>query len=147
MSITVTVRSNAWTVFVHLKYGVAGSNRTRGMDVCVCLFCVCLVLCVGSGLATGWSPPKWSYRLCKWLRNWKSGQGPTKGCRTIDEWMNCGKGTLQDWGLWVGCRNANHYAVTYNGNHRRGRNSYELYVTYVTSDSTFPGHPVICFGI
>jgi hypothetical protein len=26
------------------------------MDVCVCLFRVCAVLCVGSGLATGWSP-------------------------------------------------------------------------------------------
>jgi hypothetical protein len=35
-------RSNAGTV---------GSNPTGGMDVCVRLFCVC----VGSGLATGWS--------------------------------------------------------------------------------------------
>jgi hypothetical protein len=33
-----------------------GSNPTEGMDVCVRLFCVCIVLCVGSGLATGWSP-------------------------------------------------------------------------------------------
>jgi hypothetical protein len=34
-----------------------GSNPTQGMDVCVCvcmrLFCVCVVLCVGSGLAEG----------------------------------------------------------------------------------------------
>jgi hypothetical protein len=30
-----------------------GPNPTRGMDVCVCLFGVCVVLCVGSGLATG----------------------------------------------------------------------------------------------
>jgi hypothetical protein len=29
-----------------------GSNPTRGMDVCVRLFCVCVVLCVGSGF--GW---------------------------------------------------------------------------------------------
>jgi hypothetical protein len=29
-------------------------------------------------------PSKDSYRLCKRLRNWKSGQGPTKGCRAID---------------------------------------------------------------
>jgi hypothetical protein len=28
-----------------------GSNPTRGMDVCVRLFCVCVVLCVGSGVA------------------------------------------------------------------------------------------------
>jgi hypothetical protein len=26
------------------------------MDVCVRLFSVCVVLCVGSGLAMGWSP-------------------------------------------------------------------------------------------
>jgi hypothetical protein len=26
------------------------------------------------------------YRLCKRSRNWKSGQGPTKGCRDIDVW-------------------------------------------------------------
>jgi hypothetical protein len=31
---------------------------------------------------------KESYRLCIELKNWKSGQGPTKGCRAIDEWMN-----------------------------------------------------------
>jgi hypothetical protein len=41
------VRSK-WTVF-------ARSNPTQVMDICVRLFCV-RVLCVGSGLATGWSP-------------------------------------------------------------------------------------------
>jgi hypothetical protein len=25
------------------------------MDVCRCLFCVCVVLCLGSGLAASWS--------------------------------------------------------------------------------------------
>jgi hypothetical protein len=30
--------------------GIVGSNPTRGMDVCVGLFCVCAVLCAGSGL-------------------------------------------------------------------------------------------------
>jgi hypothetical protein len=33
-----------------------GSNTTQGMDVlCVCmrLFCVCVVLCLGSGLCDG----------------------------------------------------------------------------------------------
>jgi hypothetical protein len=30
-----------------------GSNPTRGMDVCVRLFCIFVVLCIGSGLATG----------------------------------------------------------------------------------------------
>jgi hypothetical protein len=42
-----------------------GSNHTQGMDVCLRLCCVCVVLCVGSGLATGWSPVQESYRLCK----------------------------------------------------------------------------------
>jgi hypothetical protein len=45
-----------------------GSNPIWGMNVSVRLFCVCVVLCAGSGLATGWSPV----------------QGPTKGCRAID---------------------------------------------------------------
>jgi hypothetical protein len=49
-------RSNAWTVFVRFNTGVVASNPTRGMDVCVRLFGFCVVLCVGSGLATGWSP-------------------------------------------------------------------------------------------
>jgi hypothetical protein len=30
-------------------------------------------------------PSKESYRLCKILRNCKSGRGPTKGCRATDE--------------------------------------------------------------
>jgi hypothetical protein len=52
------------------------------MDVCVRLFCVCAVLFAGSGLETGWSPSKDSYRLCKRSRNWKIGQDP-KGCSAI----------------------------------------------------------------
>jgi hypothetical protein len=31
-------------------------NSTPVMDVCIHLFCLCAVLCVGRGLATGWSP-------------------------------------------------------------------------------------------
>jgi hypothetical protein len=54
--ITVAARSEAWTVFARSNTRVLGSNPTRGMDVCVRLFCVCVVLCVGRGLATGWSP-------------------------------------------------------------------------------------------
>jgi hypothetical protein len=49
-------RSKAWAVFARSNTGIMGSNPTRGMDVYVCLFCVFVVLCVGSGLATGWSP-------------------------------------------------------------------------------------------
>jgi hypothetical protein len=55
-SVTVAARSKAWTLFAHSNTGIVGSNLARGMDVCVHLFCVCVVLCVGSGLATVWSP-------------------------------------------------------------------------------------------
>jgi hypothetical protein len=33
--------------------GIVPSNPTRSMDVYARLFCVCIVLCVGCGLATG----------------------------------------------------------------------------------------------
>jgi hypothetical protein len=42
------------------------------------LFCVCVILCVGSGLATGWSPVQGILPTVYRLRNWKSDQGPTK---------------------------------------------------------------------
>jgi hypothetical protein len=48
--------SKAWTVFVGSNAGIVDSSPIQGMDVCMRLFCVCVVLCVGSGLATGWSP-------------------------------------------------------------------------------------------
>jgi hypothetical protein len=38
---------------LHSNSGIMGLNPTQGMDVCVCLFCVCVILCVGRGLATG----------------------------------------------------------------------------------------------
>jgi hypothetical protein len=41
-------------VFFHSNIGVVDSNPTWGMVVCVCLFCICVVM--GSGLATAWSP-------------------------------------------------------------------------------------------
>jgi hypothetical protein len=40
-------------VFARSNTGIVGSNPTQVMDVCVCLFCVCVVLYVGSGVATG----------------------------------------------------------------------------------------------
>jgi hypothetical protein len=50
--ITVTARSKALTVFARSNAGIVGSNPTRGMDVCVRLFFVCVFLCVVSGLTT-----------------------------------------------------------------------------------------------
>jgi hypothetical protein len=55
--ITVAARSRAWTVFSPpqtLRSCVRISLEAR-MSVCV-LFCVCVFLCAGSDLATGWSP-------------------------------------------------------------------------------------------
>jgi hypothetical protein len=83
--ITVAARSKAWIVFARSNAGIVGSNPAQGMDVCsVCLFCVCVVLCVGSGLVTGWSAVQGVIPTVLRLRNWKGGQGAAKGCRAVD---------------------------------------------------------------
>jgi hypothetical protein len=56
LPITVAARYKAWIAFARSNTGIVVSNPTQGMDICVRLFCVCFVLRVGSGLATGWSP-------------------------------------------------------------------------------------------
>jgi hypothetical protein len=65
-------QSKAWTVFAHLHAEIVVSNSTRGMDVCIRLFCVC-VLRVGSGLTAGWFPVQGVlptvYRINK-LKKW-----------------------------------------------------------------------------
>jgi hypothetical protein len=81
--ITVTARSKARTVFDHSNAWIVGSNPTQVMNVrIVCVYSVCVLLCVGRGLATGWSHVQGVlqtvYRIQK-LK--KSGHGPTKGCR------------------------------------------------------------------
>jgi hypothetical protein len=55
VSLPITVASwfKTSTVFARSNIGIVDSNPTLGMDVCVRLFCVCAVLCAGSGLATG----------------------------------------------------------------------------------------------
>jgi hypothetical protein len=50
------------------------------------LFCVCVVLRAGSGIATGWSPVQEVLQTVYRLSNRRSFQGPTKGCRTIDRY-------------------------------------------------------------
>jgi hypothetical protein len=81
--ITVAARCTARTVFVRSNTGIVGSNPTRSMDVCVRLFCIFVVLCVRSGLVTGWSPVQGVLLSVYGSRNLKSGQGP-KGCRAIE---------------------------------------------------------------
>jgi hypothetical protein len=82
LPITVAAQCKAWTAFVRSGSGVVGSDPTRGMFVCVRLFCVCVVLCVGIGLATGWFPFQGVLSIVKDQRIWKSGQYP-KGCSAI----------------------------------------------------------------
>jgi hypothetical protein len=68
-----------------LEHWDRGFEPTGGMDISLRLFCVCVVLCVGSGLAMGLSPVQIDLpTVYTELRNWKSGHGPTKGCRAID---------------------------------------------------------------
>jgi hypothetical protein len=43
-------------IFARSNTEIVGSHPTRGMDVCVRLFCVCVVLCICSGLEMGRSP-------------------------------------------------------------------------------------------
>jgi hypothetical protein len=44
----------------HWDRGFKPHSRPR----CLCAFCVCVVPCVGSDLAAGWSPSKDFYRVC-----------------------------------------------------------------------------------
>jgi hypothetical protein len=75
--------AKAWTVFALSNSGIMGSNPTRGMDVCLSLFRVCVVLCIGRGLATGRSPVQKVLPTVHRLRNWKSAK-VHKVCRAID---------------------------------------------------------------
>jgi hypothetical protein len=72
----VAAGSKAWTVFTRSNTGNVASNPSHDIDVCVRLFCVSVVLRVGSGLAMGWSPVQGVLPTVYRLRNWKSGQGP-----------------------------------------------------------------------
>jgi hypothetical protein len=76
-------RSEPWTLFVRSNAGIVGSNTIQRMDVCVRLFCVYVVLCVGSGLATGWSLVQGVLPTVYRLRKQKSRQDLTKSCRAI----------------------------------------------------------------
>jgi hypothetical protein len=47
------LRHELFSLVRTLDAGIVDSYPTQGMDVCVPLFCVCVLLCLGSGLATG----------------------------------------------------------------------------------------------
>jgi hypothetical protein len=54
--ITAAAWSKAWNLFVSSNAGIVCLTPTQGMDVCMYVHSVCVVLCVGSDLAAGWSP-------------------------------------------------------------------------------------------
>jgi hypothetical protein len=74
--ITVGARSKARTVFARSNTEVVGSNPTPGMFVCVRLFCVDVILCVRSGLETGWSPVQGVVQTVYRIKKPEKGQGP-----------------------------------------------------------------------
>jgi hypothetical protein len=51
----------------------------RGMDMC--LYYISAALCVGSGLPTGWSPSKGTYRHWPGSNKWKCDEDPIKGSK------------------------------------------------------------------
>jgi hypothetical protein len=76
--ITVAARSKAWTVFARSNTGIVGSNPTRCLNICVRVFCIC-VLCIGSCLVTDWSPAQGVLPTVHRLRNWKKRPRSTSG--------------------------------------------------------------------
>jgi hypothetical protein len=82
-TITVTARCKAWTVFARSNAWIVGLNPAQGMNVCVvCVYSVCVVLCVGRGLATGWSTIQGVLPTVYRIKKLK------KGCRAINNINN-----------------------------------------------------------
>jgi hypothetical protein len=84
MPITVSVRSEAWTVFARSITRVASSNSTQGIIV-LWVYAVFMLFCVLVVVLRRADPPsKESYWLCIGFKNWKVGQVP-KVCRVIEK--------------------------------------------------------------
>jgi hypothetical protein len=77
-------RSKASTVIDLSNTGTVGSNPTQDMNICVCLFCICVVLCVGSSLATGWFPVQGVLPSVCRIKNLKKSDQVPKGRRAIE---------------------------------------------------------------
>jgi hypothetical protein len=54
MPVTVAEQSEAYTVFARSEAGTMGRipHKAWLFGMCMCLFCVCVALCLGRGLAT-----------------------------------------------------------------------------------------------
>jgi hypothetical protein len=81
--IIAAARSKARTVFTRSNARIVGSNPTQSMDVCVRLFCACVVLCVGSVLSTGWLPVQGVLPTAYMFKKLKkAGRDPTKALQS-----------------------------------------------------------------
>jgi hypothetical protein len=81
VSLPITVAARALS-----NTGIAGSNPTRGMDVCVRLFYVCVVLCLSSGHTTGRSSIQ-GVLPTVWIKKLKSGHVRRGSSEQIDKSM------------------------------------------------------------
>jgi hypothetical protein len=86
LPIPVAVRSKAWTVFARLNTGIVGLNPTEGMDVCLRLFCVYVVLCRYRPCDGLISRPR-SPIDCLRVKNLKWNK-VFNGCRMLQIWSN-----------------------------------------------------------
>jgi hypothetical protein len=84
--VTVAERSKACTVFARSEAVIVGSNLTQGMNVwyVYAFFCVCVVLCLDSGLATSQSLVQGVLPSVKLLKNKRKPRHPYKGIRGRD---------------------------------------------------------------
>jgi hypothetical protein len=92
MSVTVAARSKQElsSLARTLESWVRIPLRVWMFGVCMLLFCVCVHLCLGRGLATGWSLAKESYRLWKVITELNKWPGPWMSCKSHCEkkWKN-----------------------------------------------------------
>jgi hypothetical protein len=59
-------------------------NPTQGMDVFLDLFYICVVLCFGSGLETGWSLVQGVLQTAYKIKKLESCRCLTEDCKAID---------------------------------------------------------------
>jgi hypothetical protein len=89
--VTMATRSKAWTVLARSNTEVEDSNPTRGMGICMRLFCVYVVLCIDSRLAIGRSSVQGVLPIVYTIKNLKISQDQTKRSRGTDTEMLAGR--------------------------------------------------------
>jgi hypothetical protein len=87
--IAVAARSKAWSVFTHSDVGIVGSNPTEDINICLRLFCVCVLCRLGPCIGLPPPPCPKSPTYCLRLRNWSETKRLTDGL--------CSKWEHQGW--------------------------------------------------